>query len=235
MTESLNMWIGFLIFVSCLLILDLGVFNKRQEDVSFKSSLWMSLFYISIGILVGLFIFYELGVQSFAEYMTGFLVEKSLSLDNIFLISVIFSSLSIPSQYQRRVLFWGVVGVIVLRGIMISLGAQLIHQFAWVLYIFAFLMMVTGIKMFFISTKEVSLEHNPLLKWMKSNLPITNKLHGEKFFVYQDDNSGVRRLFLTPLFVALIMVEFTDLVFAIDSIPAIFSITQDPYIIYTSI
>lgn len=235
MSESPLMWISFLVVVLSLLALDLGVFNKKDHEISIKESLLTSLFYICMAVLFGLWEWYRLGLDSFAEYMTGFFVEKSLALDNIFLISLIFSSLSIPLKYHHRVLFWGIVGVIVLRGIMIGLGAQIIKQFSWTLEIFAIFMLFTGIKMLFMSHAPVDIENNKLLKFMRKHLNITDQLHEQQFLVYQkDEKTQSKKLFITPLFVALIMIEFIDLIFAADSIPAIFSITQNPYIVYTS-
>ena len=235
MENSLLMWAVFIIIVLTLLILDLGVFHKKNREIGFKESLQMSAFYIVIAFIFGLWIWHIKGIDSFAEYITGFLVEKSLALDNIFLISIIFSSLSIPQKYQHRVLFWGILGVIVLRAIMIAMGVQIVTRFEWVLYVFAAFMIFTGIKMFFMSHKPVEISQNPLLIWMQRHLNITDKLHDQKFFVYQ--NIGVsqkQKLFVTPLFVSLVMVECIDVIFAVDSIPAIFAITQDPYIVYTS-
>ena len=229
------MWVIFISVVLSLLILDLGVFHKKDHEISFKESLWMSAFYITMALIFGLWIWYIKGLDSFAEYITGFLVEKSLALDNIFLISLTFSALSIPLKYQHRVLFWGILGVIVLRAIMIGLGVQIITRFEWVLYIFAAFMIFTGIKMFFVSHQPVDISKNLLLLWMRKHLNITKKLHDNKFYIYQKEpNSDKEKLFATPLLIALIMVEFIDLIFAVDSIPAIFAITQDPYIVYTS-
>ncbi|MEY3197263.1 MAG: hypothetical protein RLZZ59_634 [Pseudomonadota bacterium] len=235
MEKSLLIWGIFIFVVLILLILDLGVFNKKDKEIGFKQSLLMSAFYILMAFIFGLWVLYIKGLDGFAEYITGFLVEKSLALDNIFLISLVFSSLSIPLKYQHRVLFWGILGVIVLRAIMIGVGVQIITHFEWVLYIFAAFMMFTGIKMFFISHKPVEIADNLLLIWMKKYLNITDKLHGQKFFIYQNiAQSKTQKLFVTPLFISLVMVEFIDLIFAVDSIPAIFAITQDPYIVYTS-
>ena len=235
MEKSLLMWGMFIAVVLILLILDLGFFHKKNREIGFKESLWMSAFYILMALIFGMWIWQIKGLNGFAEYITGFLVEKSLALDNIFLISLVFSSLSIPLKYQHRVLFWGILGVIVLRAIMIGLGVQIITHFEWILYIFAAFMIFTGIKMFFMSNKPVEISQNPLLIWMRKHLRITDKLQGQKFFVYQNvDQSKTQKLFVTPLFISLIMVEFIDLIFAVDSIPAIFAITQDPYIVYTS-
>lgn len=235
MENSVLMWGVFIALVLSLLVLDLGVFHKKDHEIGIKESLWTSAFYIFMAVLFGLWIWYIKGLDSFAEYITGFLVEKSLALDNIFLISLIFSSLSIPLKYQHRVLFWGILGVIVLRAIMIGLGVQIITRFEWVLYIFGAFMIFTGIKMFFVSSAPVDIAQNPLLIWMRKHLNITQTLHNQKFWIFEKDStSGKKKFFVTPLLVALVMVEFIDLVFAVDSIPAIFAITQDPYVIYTS-
>jgi tellurite resistance protein TerC len=235
MENFLLMWGIFIAVVLTLLILDLGVFHKKDREIGFKESLWMSAFYIIMALIFGVWIWHIKGLDSFAEYITGFLVEKSLALDNIFLISLVFSSLSIPLKYQHRVLFWGILGVIVLRAVMIGLGVQIITRFEWILYLFAAFMIFTGIKMFFMSNKHVEISQNSLLIWMRKHLNITNKLHDQKFFVYQNvPQAPKKKLFVTPLFISLVMVEFIDLIFAVDSIPAIFAITQDPYIVYTS-
>jgi tellurite resistance protein TerC len=229
------MWVLFLSVVLALLIIDLGILNKKDKEIGVKESLWMSAFYIIIAILFGGWVWYQLGMQSFAEYMTGFIIEKTLALDNIFLISLVFSTLSIPLKFQHRVLFWGILGVIVLRAIMIALGAELINRFHWILYIFGIILILTGIKMFFVMDKKVDINDNILLKWMRKYLRITDKIHGQKFLVhYAPEGSSEKQLYITPLFVALILIEFIDLIFAIDSIPAIFTITKDPYIVYTS-
>lgn len=235
MHNSISIWIIFISIVLVLLALDLGVFHKDNREISIKESLKMTLFYIIIACIFGLWIGYLKGLQGFAEYITGYLVEKSLALDNIFLIALIFSTFSIPPKYQYRVLFWGVVGVIVLRAIMIYLGAHIINEFHWVLYLFAAFMILNGIKMMFMPHKTVNINDNSLLKWLRSHLNITETLHDQKFYIHKiDPKSGAKKIFVTPLFIALIMVEFTDLVFAVDSIPAIFAITQDSYIVYTS-
>lgn len=235
MDKPIWMWLIFLSIVLILLVIDLGLFHKKDKAIGAKESLWMTAFYIAIAFLFGFWIWFELGFQSFAEYLTGYLVEKSLSLDNIFLISVIFSGLSIPTKYQHRVLFWGILAVIVLRGIMIALGATLVSEFSWILYIFAAFLVITGIKMFFISEKKKEIKDNPLLIWMKKHFRITDEIKNHDFFVRKiDPVTQKSHLFMTPLFVALVLIEVTDVIFAVDSVPAIFTITSDPYIIYTS-
>lgn len=235
MEKPLWMWLVFLLIIVCLLLLDLGVFHKRSKEVGIKESLRMSGFYITVGILFGFWVWYKSGIQDFAEYLTGFLVEKSLSVDNIFLISIIFSGLSVPKQYQYRVLFWGILGVIVLRGIMIALGVQLLAHFYWILYVFALFLVFTGIKMLWLPKQNIDLDKNKILIWLRKHLRITSGFHGQRFYIREIDPASGRRITsVTPLFVALILIELTDLVFAVDSIPAIFTITQDPYIVYTS-
>jgi tellurite resistance protein TerC len=235
MNKSLWMWIIFFAVVLILLILDLEVFHKKKQKIGIKESILMSGFYMLMAFLFGLWVWYQLGVNSFAEYLTGFLIEKSLALDNIFLISLIFSNLSIPQEYQHRVLFWGILFVIILRAIMISLGAQLIIHFNPILYIFAIFMIVVGIKMFFIPEQKIDINNNIILKWMRKHLRITQNFHGQKFLVRCVDRTTRKmHTHITPLFVALILIELTDIIFAVDSVPAIFTITKDPYIIYTS-
>jgi tellurite resistance protein TerC len=229
------MWLLFFGVVFTLLVLDLGVFHKRQHAIGIKESLLMSGFYILMAVIFGGWVWYQLGSQSAAEYFTGYLVEKSLSMDNIFLISVIFSFFAIPLKYQHRVLFWGILGVVILRGIMIGLGSELVEHFEWVLYIFAAFLIFTGIKMFFLKEKDTNLSDNPILKWMSQHLRVTPDFHDKRFFVQLvDEKTNRRKLFLTPLFTALVLIELTDIVFAVDSIPAVFTITTDPYIVYTS-
>lgn len=235
MDKSLWMWLIFLGIFIVLLTLDLGVLNKKDHEIGVKESLLLSAFYIVISLLFSVWIWYQLGMQAGEEYLTGYLVEKSLSLDNIFVISLVFSSLRIPRLYQHRVLFWGILGVIVLRGIMILVGAKLIVEFSWVLYIFSLFLIFTGIKMFFAKEHEADITENKFLLFIQSHLRVTKELHGNHFFVTLLDKTRKKKLiWCTPLFVALLMVECIDALFAVDSVPAIFAITTDTYIIYTS-
>lgn len=236
MEKPLWMWAGFIALVLILLVVDLGLFHRRQREISIKESLWMSVFYIVVACLFGGAVWQELGPQSGKEYFTGFLVEKSLSMDNVFVISLIFTYLQIPRIYQHRVLFWGILGVIVLRGIMIGVGAALVEEFHWILYLFAAFLMVTGVKMLFAGDEEPDIEQNPILKFLRKYLPITQELHGNRFMIRAPHPEAPRRkiTMYTPLFVALVFIELIDLVFAVDSVPAIFAITTDPYVIYTS-
>ena len=204
------MWLSFLGIVALLLAADLGLFHKGAKEIEVGESLRLSAVYIALGLGFAGFVGWQMGAGAASSYLTAFVVEKSLSMDNVFVIALIFSSLAIPRALQHRVLFWGVLGVIVLRGIMIALGATLVAQYHWVLYVFAAFLILTGIKMLLVTG-----DHAPQ--------------EGEAFFVKRD---GV--LFATPLFLALIMVETADLIFAVDSVPAVFAITSDPFLVYTS-
>ncbi|MGB4864361.1 MAG: TerC family protein [Hyphomicrobium sp.] len=229
------MWAAFLAVVLTLLILDLGIFHRTTREISVRESLLMSTFYIGIGLLFGAWVWYELGAQSGEEYLTGFLVEKTLAMDNVFVISLIFTYFAVPRQYQHRVLFWGILGVIVLRAIMIGAGATLVAEFSWLLYVFAAFLIATGVKMLVMGDHKPDIENNPVLRLMRRTMRITPQLHNEAFFVKQTEPSSGRVLtYATPLFIALVLIEVVDLIFAVDSIPAIFAITTDPYIVYTS-
>lgn len=226
---------SFLALVLVLLILDLGVLNRKTREIGVRESLTLSAFYIVMGLAFGVWVWHALGAQAGSEYFTGFLVEKTLALDNIFVISLIFTAFAVPAIYQHRVLFWGILGVIVLRAIMIGLGATLVSQFSWLLYVFAVFLIATGIKMLLIEDKHPDIGKNPMLTFMRQRMRITPGLHAERFFVRRPDpETGRLVLWATPLFVALIMIEFVDLVFAVDSVPAIFAITTDPFVVYTS-
>lgn len=222
------MWLGFMGVVAALLALDLGVLHRKDHEIGVRESLALSAMYIAIGIGFGGFVWWELGQQKALEYVTGFAIEKSLAMDNVFVIAMIFGAFSIPRLYQHRVLFWGILGVIVLRGIMIGLGATLVAEYGWLLYVFAAFLIFTGIKMLFMGDAEHSID-GPLLRFLKRHMRVTEELHGRSFFVMKN---GVR--FATPLFLALVIIEIADLVFAVDSVPAVFAITTDPFLVYTS-
>ncbi len=235
MGKPLWMWAVFIGLVLSLLILDLGVFHRKTHVIEIRESLLMSAFYIGIAVIFGAWVWTSLGAASGQAFFTGFVVEKTLAMDNIFVISLIFSYFAVPQIYQHRVLFWGILGVIVLRAIMIALGATLIAEFSWLLYVFAAFLILTGIKMLVMGEKEMNIADNPVLKFMRRHMRITDTLHGEKFFVTElDAKSGKLVRAATPLFVALILIEVVDVIFAVDSVPAIFAITTDPYIVYTS-
>ncbi|MDQ1849898.1 TerC family protein [Gemmobacter fulvus] len=229
------MWAVFLTLVLGLLALDLGVTNKTDHEIGVAESLRMSAFYIALGLAFSGFVWWQMGATATAQYLTAFVVEKTLALDNIFVIALIFGFFAVPRIYQHRVLFWGILGVIVLRGIMIGLGATLVAEYHWVLYIFAVFLILTGIKMLFSSDKEPDLHANPVLRVMKRWFHVTDDLHGHDFFVKKPHPETGRLVrFATPLFLALVMIEIADLVFAVDSVPAVFTITTDPFIVYTS-
>ena len=228
-------WLTFIAIVIILLTLDLGVLHKEQREIEVAESLWLSAGYISIALLFGGWVWWYFGQQSGIEYLTGFLIEKSLSMDNVFVIALIFTYFAVPREYQHRVLFWGILGVIVLRAIMIGLGAALVSEFAWILYVFGAFLVLTGIKMLVIADNMPDIGNNPMLKFMRKRMNVTDELHGQNFWVQLPDaKTGKVAWFATPLFLALILVEVADLIFAVDSVPAIFAITQDPFIVYTS-
>lgn len=235
MGKPVWMWLGFHLVVAFLMALDLGVLNRGSKEISVRKSLALSAFYISLGVAFGGWVWLALGPQSGLEYLTGFVIEKSLSIDNVFIIAMIFGALSIPWAMQYRVLFWGILAVIVLRGLMIGLGAVLVQQYGWVLYIFAAFLIFTGLKMLLAKDTEHDIEDNPLLKWMRGHMRITHGLHGDRFFVRDRDQKTEKMVWAaTPLFVALVLVNVADVIFAVDSVPAIFAITLDPFIVYTS-
>ena len=235
MGKPIWMWAAFLSIVLLLLVLDLGLFHRSTREISVRESLLMSAFYIAIALAFGAWVWTELGAQAGEEYLTGYLVEKTLAMDNVFVISLIFTYFAIPREYQHRVLFWGILGVIVLRAIMIGAGATLVAEYSWLLYVFAAFLIATGIKMLVMGDKPPDIANNPVLKLMRRTMRITPQLHEARFFVKKRDvSSGKMLRYATPLFVALVLVEIVDIIFAVDSIPAIFAITTDPYIVYTS-
>ncbi len=228
-------WLVFIGVVVTLLAFDLGVLHKDDRAIGIRESLLLSGGYIGISLVFGAWVTWYLGAQSGMEYFTGFLIEKSLSMDNVFVIALIFTYFAIPLQYQHRVLFWGILGVIVLRAIMIGLGAALVTQFSWILYLFGTFLVFTGIKMWIIADHVPDIANNPLLKFLRKRMRVTPDVRGNAFFVSQPDPvTGKRVRWATPLFLALCLIEFVDLVFAVDSVPAIFAITSDPFIVYTS-
>jgi tellurite resistance protein TerC len=228
-------WLTFVGIVVALLAFDLGVLHKDDKEIGVRESLLLSAGYIGVALLFGAWVWWYLGAQSGMEYYTGFMIEKSLSMDNVFVIALIFSFFAIPRQYQHRVLFWGILGVIVLRAIMIGLGATIVSQFSWVLYVFALFLIATGVKMIVFADKEYDVANNPVLRFMKRHFNVTDTHHGQNFFVKQPHPlTGKPVRFMTPLFLALVLIEVADVIFAVDSVPAIFAITTDPFIVYTS-
>lgn len=276
-------YVGFIALVLILLALDLGVFNRTAHVVTVKEALGWSAFWISLGVLFSTFIYfgyenhwlglgltidtmatpfaladgtmaYNDGGSALVKYLTGFVVEKSLAVDNIFVIAMIFSFFAVPPMYQHRVLFWGILGALVMRGAMIAVGAAMIAQFSWIIYVFGAFLILTGVKMLLIKSGSDDMNENVIVRMVRRVMTITDRYHGEKFFVRagtpeslapatpgaktETDNvvANARKgaLLATPLFLALIMVEFTDVIFAVDSIPAIFAITTDPFLVFTS-
>lgn len=229
------LWASFFALVIAILSFDLGILHKENKEINVAESVKLSAFYIALGLSFGGFVWWYLGAESGLAYMTGFVVEKTLALDNVFVIALIFSFFAVPRIYQHRVLFWGILGVIVLRAIMIGVGATLVAEFSWVLYIFAAFLVFTGIKMLVMKEAEPNVSDNALVRFMRSRFNVTEEHHGERFFVkLVNPKTGKMTWFITPLFMALVMVEVADVIFAVDSVPAIFAITTDPFIVYTS-
>jgi len=228
-------WVAFVGMVAALLAFDLGVLHKHDKEIGTRDSLLLSAGYVGVALLYGAWVWSYAGNAAGMAYFTGYLIEKSLSIDNLFVIALIFSTFAIPRQYQHRVLFWGVLGVIVLRALMIGLGAALINRFDWVLYVFGAFLVVTGARMWMLSEHKPDISKSRLLRFLTRHLRVTPGLRGSAFWVREPDpRSGRVALWVTPLLLALMLVEFVDLVFALDSLPAIFAITTDPFIVYTS-
>jgi len=228
-------WLAFLALVATLTAFDLGVLHKEDREMGIAESLKLSAFYIAIAVAFGGWIWLERGATLATQYYTGFFIEKALSIDNVFVIGLIFTTLAIPPKYQYRALVWGIVPVILLRGMMIAGGAALGSNASWVLYIFAAFLIATGTKMFFAADKPMDVAGNPVVRWISSHMRVTPDLHGQHFFVkVRDERTGRMVRAATPLFLALVVINVADLVFAIDSVPAIFAITTDPFIVYTS-
>lgn len=227
------MWLTFIGIVIALLALDLGVLSKTDHEIGIAESLRFSAMYISLGLAFSGFVWWQMGAEATAQYLTAFVVEKTLAMDNVFVIALIFSYFAVPRMYQHRVLFWGILGVIVLRGVMIGAGATLVAQYHWVLYFFAAFLIFTGIKMLMMGDKEHSVGDNALLRFLRRRLNVTDEIEGREFFVKKPVNGRMVR-FVTPLFLALVLIEIADLVFAVDSVPAVFAITTDPFLVYTS-
>ncbi len=225
---ELILWALFAILVVGILVVDLFM-NGKAQVISIRKALAWSAVYIVIALVFNASVYMAMGVEKAEEFLTGYILEKSLSVDNLFVFTMIFSYFNIPAQYQPRVLKWGIVGALVMRAIFIFLGYELLKLFHWMIYIFGGFLVLTGIKMALQKEKRLEPEKNPLVKLFRRWMPITGDFHGKRFFVKV---GGVR--YATPLFIALLLIESTDLVFAIDSVPAIFAITSDPFIVYTS-
>lgn len=230
MDISIWFWVGFHAIILVLLAIDLGVFNRKAHAISVREAGIFSAIWISCALLFNTGIYFFFGPEKGLEFLTGYLIEYSLSVDNIFVFVLIFSSFAVPARYQHRVLFWGILGALILRGTLIGVGATLIHQFEWILYIFGAFLVIAGLRMLKSDDDEhIDLENNRVLKLVRRFIPITNEYHGQNFFIRE-----AGRRVATPLFMVLVLVELTDVMFALDSIPAIFAITQDPFIVYTS-
>jgi len=229
MTDNLWLWIGFNLFVLLMLALDLGVFHRKAHAVTFKESMVWTVVWITLALLFNLGVWHYGGSEKGIQFLTGYVIEKSLSVDNVFVFALLFSYFSVPAKYQHKVLFWGILGALVMRAIMIAVGAALITKFIWIIYIFGAFLIITGLKMIFKKEEEFHPESNPVVRWFKKLMPVTTDYREDKLFVREN---GVRHA--TPLFVVLLLVEVSDLIFAVDSIPAIFAVTKDPFIVYTS-
>jgi tellurite resistance protein TerC len=227
-----------------LLAFDLGVLNRKDKELGVARSLWLSAFYIAIAMIFGAslwlafehgFIATEDGSHAGLSYFTGFFIEKSLSIDNVFVISLIFGYFAIPRKFQYRALVWGIIGVIVLRGIMIAVGAALVHEYAWILYVFGAFLILTGIKMLFVPESNPDLENNVLVRALCKYMRTTHRQHESHFFVREPDaKTGRIVTWATPLFLALVVINIADLIFAVDSVPAIFAVTTDTFVVYTA-
>lgn len=227
--STVMIWLGFNVFVIMLLALDLGVLHNKDKEVGVREALLLSLGYFIIAVIFGAGVFHFLGEAAGYEFFTGYLIEKTLSLDNIFVFVLIFNFFAVPGQYQHRVLFWGIIGALLMRGTFILVGAAVIQAFHWVLYIFGAFLILTGIKMLITINVKPDMQNNSIVKFLRKRFRVTESFVENKFFVRR---GGL--LFITPLMLVLILVEITDVIFALDSIPAIFAITTDPFIVYTS-
>ncbi len=233
--NSLWGWVGFNVVVLAILALDLGVLHRKSEKVSLKEAATWSAVWVALSLCFAFAVYRTMGEESGLEFLTGYLIEYALSVDNIFVFVLIFSYFKVPEKYQHRVLFWGIIGALVLRGVMIVAGSALVTRFSWTLYIFGAFLVFTGVKMV-LQKDEMAYnpERDPILRLSRRLLPVTAEYSGAKFFVHEPDAMGKLRYAATPLFIVLIIVDTTDVIFAMDSIPAIFAVTRDPFIVYTS-
>ena len=229
MSETALLWVGFNVFVLLMLALDLGVFHRKSHEVSLKEALTWTGVWIVLSLAFNVFIYYYFDEEFAAQFLTGYLIEKSLSVDNIFVIILIFSYFHVPSSYQHKVLFLGILGALVMRAIFIFAGIELIQRFHWLIYIFGAFLIVTGIRMLFSNDSKIDPEKNFFVRMVRKIMPVTTHYVDDKFFTRVDG-----ALWATPLFLALVVIEATDLIFAVDSIPAILAISEEPFIVYTS-
>jgi tellurite resistance protein TerC len=226
-------WFSFAALVIALTAFDLGILHQEDRAMGIGESLRLSLFYVTIALAFGGWVWAVRGAEPAIQYYTGFFIEKALSIDNVFVISLIFGFFAIPARYQYRALLWGIVAVILLRGAMIGIGAAVVERYAWVLTVFALFLVATGVKMLLTGDKAPEIGRNPVVRWLSRVLRVTPELHGERFFVRVPAAEGVRWA-ATPLFLALVVINLADLVFAVDSVPAIFAVSTDPFVVYTS-
>ncbi|HCZ36459.1 MAG TPA: hypothetical protein DHV26_11095 [Cytophagales bacterium] len=229
MNESTVLWAGFNLFVLGMLALDLGVFHRKSHTVTVKEALVWTGVWVTLALFFNLFIYFYFGEELAVEFFTGYLIEKSLSVDNIFVMIMIFSYFQVPQEYQHKVLFWGILGALVMRVIFIFSGIELIHRFHWLIYIFGGFLIFTGIRMLTAGDAKIEPEKNPIIKLARRVFSVTPTFEGDKFFTKREGKTWV-----TPLFLVVILIEATDLIFAVDSIPAILAISEDPFIVYTS-
>lgn len=229
MEHSFTLWILFNAFILLMLIVDLMVFNRKPHEISIRESLIWTGIWISLAVVFGAGLYYFMGPQESLDYFTGYLIEKSLSVDNIFVFLLIFTYFRVDAKYQHRVLFWGIFGALVFRLLFIFIGVALLERFHWIIYVFGAFLIFTGIKLGLEKDKEIHPDKNPVLKLVRRFVPITKNFHGQNFFIKRSS-----RIIATPLFVVLIVIETTDVIFALDSIPAIMAITRDPFIIYSA-
>lgn len=231
MGTSIYFWIGFHVFIFIMLALDLGVFHKKTHKVPVKEAVIWSCVWITLALLFAVFIYVDpdFGPQKALEFITGYVIEYSLSVDNIFVFILIFTYFAVDSKYQHKILFWGIIGALIMRAIFIFAGVALINRFHWIVLIFGGFLVFTGIRMLFTKETEVDPEKNPIVRFFRKFLPVTHETHGDKLFVRIN-----HRLYATPLFLVLLIIETSDLIFAVDSIPAILAISQDTFIVYTS-
>ena len=228
--NQLWLWVAFNVFVLAMLAIDLLVFHKEAHAVRAREAAAWSVLWVALALLFGAGVYAWMGREAGLEYFAGYVIEKALSVDNIFVFVLIFSFFRVPAEYQHRILFWGILGALVMRGAMIAAGAYLIEQFHWLIYVFGAFLVFTGIRMATQVEHDIDPAANPVIRLVRRLLPVTSEYRGQRFFVREDGG----RLFATPLFVVLALVETTDLIFAVDSIPAIFAVTQDPFIVYSS-
>lgn len=222
-------WAGFLLFVLLMLALDLGVFHRKSHEVKIREALIWSGVWISLALIFNVGVYFLMGKEKAIEFLTGYVIEKSLSVDNLFVFIMVFSYFNVDTRYQHKVLFWGILGALVMRAIFIFAGVALIQQFHWIIYVFGAFLIFTGIKMLVQKEEKIEPEKNPLVRLFKRFFPVTDSMHGDRFFVKINAKTVA-----TPLFIVLLIIEFTDLIFAVDSIPAILAISTDTFIIFTS-